>query len=86
MMMMMLMSQEQTPPPPTDIPPLPECSALCGRRATGKLHVKVRLKRTDAEATPMPLPLCDSCRERIDPRHEWIFVPFHFNSHIGHNS
>ena len=59
-----------------------ECSALCGNNATGKLHIKVRIKARDAEATDMPLPLCDSCRERIDPDHQWIFVRFHFSSQI----
>ena len=55
-----------------------KCSALCGNKATGKLHVKVKHKAMGAEETTITtvLPLCDSCRERIDPHHEWVFVRF----------
>ena len=49
---------------------------MCGNKATGKLHIKVKIKATDAEATDMPLPLCYSCRERIDSDHKWVFVAF----------
>ena len=46
-------------------PANPECSALCGNKAKGIIKVTEEIS----------LPICDMCREKIDPDHQWIFVP-----------
>jgi hypothetical protein len=46
--------------------PTPACSALCGNNATGNLEVSDKTS----------LPMCDVCREKIDPDHKWLFIPF----------
>ncbi|MFL6399655.1 MAG: hypothetical protein ACJ72J_08765 [Nitrososphaeraceae archaeon] len=46
--------------------PAPSCSALCGNKAQGQLKLTEEIS----------LPICDSCRDKIDPRREWVFVSF----------
>jgi hypothetical protein len=46
--------------------PTPACSALCGNNATGNLKVSDKTS----------LPMCDVCREKIDPDHKWLFISF----------
>ncbi|MFL6317407.1 MAG: hypothetical protein ACJ73C_11835 [Nitrososphaeraceae archaeon] len=55
------------------LPPAPVCSALCGNKATGNLRVTEEIS----------LPICDICRDKIDPDHKWVFIPFDV---IGTNS
>jgi hypothetical protein len=46
--------------------PVPECSCLCGNMSTGNLKVTEWIS----------LPVCNSCRDRLDPKHHWVFVHF----------
>jgi hypothetical protein len=44
--------------------PVTECSALCGSKAQGSLKEEISL------------PIYYTCRNKIDPGHQWIFVRF----------
>jgi hypothetical protein len=44
----------------------PECTALCGNKATGLLKLT-----SDASIF-----VCEACRELIDKNHEHEFIPF----------
>jgi hypothetical protein len=46
--------------------PVPECSCLCGNMSTENLKVTEWIS----------LPVCNSYRDRLDPKHQWVFVPF----------
>jgi hypothetical protein len=46
--------------------PPPECASLCNSAAEGMLKVTHQIS----------LPICQGCRQRIDPQYRFIYTPF----------